>query len=697
MGVMNRLRENTGVILWILVFAFGVIWVLQDSGGLDVVGVLSNNVGTVNGEPISFEEYSQALDTQVQNYQQQNGDNMPPQMLDQTRDRVFDQLVELKLREQELARLGLEVADGEVVDMIQGENPHPIIPLYFGDGQGGVDRALLQSVIENPEARQDWLNIENYLRGERLRQKLDNLITAGVHVSDADAEAEYLRRNRTADVRFVALRFASIPNDSLEVGDSDLRDWYNRNKEDFARKRSFSLLYASIDKSPTPEDTAIVIDDLDGMRAAFAAAADDSLFLVRNGSSTPYADAYFRPDELDPSVADAVFDNPEPGTVVGPVIGGGMVHLIKIVDVRAPEETAVRARHILFRAAETDTEARTEAEATAREVLQRIRNGEDFADMAREFSSDGTAANGGDLGWFGPGRMVEPFEEAAFGATVGRPVGPVATQFGYHIIEVTERATREAMIADFTLPLQPSVATLNKIQEQLDDLQYFATENGDFAGEADRRGLNTTTVEIEAEQQFIPGIGASTALVNFLADAETGSVSPVIELDTRFIVGVVDAVQPEGYRPLEEVRSQIEPRVRNEMKADELRGRLADAASSGADLESIARAVGQTVSTANGLSFQNLVVPGLGRDPGFVGAALGMQEGQLSGVMEGTSAVYVIQLDKINEPAAITDAQRTQIRTQLLTQGRNRLRSQWIADLREKAEIVDNRRALLVQ
>jgi peptidylprolyl isomerase/peptidyl-prolyl cis-trans isomerase D len=697
MGVMNRLRESTGVILWILVFAFGVIWVLQDSGGLDVVGVLSNNVGTVNGEPISFEEYSRALDTQVQNYQEQNGESMPPQMLDQTRNAVFDQLVELKLREQELERLGLQVSDQEVVDMVQGENPHPIIRLYFGDGQGGVDRALLQSVIENPEARADWLNIENYLRSERLREKLDNLITAGFHVSDADVEGEYLRRSRTVDVSFVALRFASIPNDSVQVTDSDLRAFYDRNREDFARKRSYTFRYASEAKSPTPEDTAHVLDDLEGMRDAFAAAESDSTYLVRNGSSTAYADAYFRPDELDPAVSDVVFDNPVPGTVVGPVIGGGFAHLVKIIDVRAPEETAVRARHILFRAADNDPAARQEAETQAREVLQRIRAGEDFAEMARTYSSDGTAANGGDLGWFGPGRMVEPFEEAAFAARVGQPVGPVATQFGFHLIEVTERATVEAKVADFTLPLQPSVATLNRIQEQLDDLQYFSTENGDFSGEAQRRGLEVTTVEIEEEQDFIPGIGASTTLVNFLAGAEAGSVSPVIELDTRFIVGVVDAVQPAGYRPLEEVRSQIEPRVRNEKKAAQLKARLQAAAASSSDLEGIAQAVGTPVATANSLSFQNLVVPTLGRDPGFVGAALGLAEGSLSGVIEGTSAVYVIRADQVTEPAPISDAQRAALRNQILAQGRDRLRTQWITDLREKAEIVDNRRALLVQ
>lgn len=696
MGVMNRLRESTGVILWILVFAFGVIWVLQDSGGLDVVGVLSNNVGSVNGEAITFEEYSQALDTQVQNYQQQAGDAMPPQALDQARDRVFDQLVELKLRQQEQARLGLTVSDSELVEMVQGATPHPIISLYFGDGQGGVDRALLQSFIDNPEASADWIKIEEYLRNERLREKLDNLVVAGARVSDADLAEEYDRRNRSVDVRFVALRFAEISNDSIEVSDRELSRFYDDHKDEFERKRSVSYLYVSRDKKPTAEDSAIVMKDLEDLRASFAEATDDSVFLARNGSDTPFADSWVRPDELDQTLSDAVFANPVVGAVVGPVIAGGKAHLVKIRGLRAPEEVAVRARHILFRAAEGDDAAKQAARKQAGDILARIRAGEDFAEMARTYSTDGSAASGGDLGWFGPGRMVKPFEDAAFAATVGRVVGPVETQFGYHLIEVTDRATQEISLADYSLPLKPSMGTLNSIQSQLDDLQYFAEDNGDFAAEAGRLGLQTVTVEIEDEQPFIPVIGNSTTLTNFLLDAEVGAVSPVIELNEQFIAGVVTGIQKAGYRPLDEVRAQIEPRVRNEKKAEMLRNRLETALKSGS-FDGLAAATRTAEGTAQGLSYSNMIVPGLGREPKFVGAALGLKAGETSGVIEGTSAVFVIQVTQAYDPFPLDDAGKTSLRDQLLSQKQNALRTRWIADLREKAEVVDNRRKVLIQ
>lgn len=694
MGVMNNLRENTGVILWILVFAFGVIWVIQDSGGLDAVGNLSNNIGSVNGDVISIDEYNQAVDQQVQSYQNQNGDSMPPQMLDQTRDAVFNQLVDARLREQEMARLGIEVSDEELVDMIQGDNPHPIITAYFSDGNGGVDRALLQNFIANPDAAQDWIGIENYLRSERRRQKLENLISSSVRITEADVQEEYLRRNKSVDAQYVSLRFSALSDDEIDYDDGDLRSFYSDIREEFAREKSFDLSYVTMSKAPTSADTAAVFEEFASLRETFATTEDDSLFLARNGSERPWTDAYFRPDELSEDIAELVFADPEAGAVVGPIVSGGQVHMVKIVDVRPPEETAVKARHILFRAAEGDDTARAEALEEARNVRRLLVNGGDFVALAAEFSDDGSANRGGDLGWFGPGRMVSEFEEAAFGARVGQIVGPISTQFGYHLIEVTDRANLEAQIADYALTLRASVQTLNRVQSSLDDLQYFAAEQGNFAEEAERRELTIQTVAVEADQQFIPGIGNSRALLNFLERAEEGEVSPVIELNDVFFVAVVSGVNEAGYQPFEDVRAQIEPRLRNQLKAEIQAERLEEALANGG-FDGLADALSTAARDAQGLSFANQTVPGIGREPKFVGAALSMEAGSTSGVIEGANSVFVIKVTNVNDPAAMQPTEFTSLQDQLLNQQQAVVRNQWISTLRESADITDNRRLFL--
>ncbi len=692
MGVMNKMRENTGVILWILVIAFGVIWVLQDAGTFDVVGNLGNRLGEVNGQVISLEEYNQAVQAQMDAYQRQNGEPMPPQLADQTRDQVFDRLVEDRLREMEMERLGIDVSDEELVDMVLGDNPHALIKLYFGDGQGGVDRAALQSFLNNPDARDSWVQLENILRAQRRQEKLDNLIAATVRISDEEVRQEYYRRNRKVDTRFVALRYASLPDDSISISEKDLREYYNQHKEDFKREKAFTVLYVTVSKNPTAEDTAAVVHDLEQLRDAFARATDDSLFLARNGSERPYTDAYFRRDELDEAIAKPVFEDPTPGKIVGPVFADGMAHLIKIIDVRPAEEVAVRARHILFRAPEDNPTARAEARRKALDVLRELRNGADFAALARLHSEDGTRTRGGDLGWFGPGRMVEPFEKAAFSAPVGRPIGPVETPFGYHLILVTERADKEVKIADMALRIRASVATLNRAQEQLEDLQYFASENGDFEGEAKRAGLDVQTVQVQADQRFIPGIGNSTTLYNFLQSARPGDISEVIELDNRFVVAQLKEIIPEGYRPFEEVRNQIEPRVKNQKKAAIQSRRLREALARHS-FESLASVVpGAIELTATDISYQTTTVPGLGREPAFVGAALALDEGEVSDVIEGNNAAFVLKVTAIKEPPEPSAAELEQLRTTLLRQRQNQVRAEWLEALKEEADITDNRR-----
>jgi len=102
----------------------------------------------------------------------------------------------------------------------------------------------------------------------------------------------------------------------------------------------------------------------------------------------------------------------------------------------------VRASHILVRVDGDDPELWEAAEARAEEILEMIQI-MDFAEAARNYSDDGSAENGGDLGFFSRGQMVEPFEEAAFALDVGEVSGLVKSQFGYHIIKVTDKKTAE--------------------------------------------------------------------------------------------------------------------------------------------------------------------------------------------------------------------------------------------------------------
>ncbi|GAB5521911.1 MAG: peptidyl-prolyl cis-trans isomerase [Rhodothermales bacterium] len=681
MGVMTKMRDQTGVVLWILVIAFGVIFMLQDTQVFDVIGATGQDVIVVDGEPVTVTEYQQAIQQQIQAYQQ-NGQEVLPQTEDAIRERVYNSFVDDRLRTKAMDDIGIQVTDDEVYSLVLGETPDPIITAYFSDGQGGVDRALLQNFIDNPEALPQLIQLEDYLRQNRRTQKLNSLINATVRVTPQQVEEEYRRRNLTVNTQYVALRYAAVPDTEIEVTDGDLRSFYNANKDDFARETSYALEYVAIPRLPSAADTASVMDEMERLKERFVTTESDSTFLARYSSERPYSGEFFRRDELDLDVADAVFNNLEVGAVVGPYISGSEVHMTKVIDTRPTEERVIRARHILLRGDSDDVRD------NAADLVRRIRGGEDFATLAAEFGTDGTAQEGGDLGWFGPGRMVKPFEDAAFGAPIGRVIGPVKTDFGFHVIEVTDRATQDVQLADFVLSITPSVTTESDIRERLGDLQYFAEENGDFATEAERAGLTVQTVLAEAEQQFIPGLGRSRTLSNFLTRADAGDVSEVVELDTQFIVAHVTEITPEGFRPFDEVKAELEPRVRLEKKKTIQLEKLRNASG---DLNAMATSVGGSVQSAD-IQFATTAVPGLGREPKFVGTAMGLDAGETSGIIEGENAAYVIQATSVTEPAPITDTDRTSIRQELQNQRQGQVRNQWLQALREDADINDRRR-----
>ncbi|MGX1900440.1 foldase protein PrsA [Thermolongibacillus altinsuensis] len=127
----------------------------------------------------------------------------------------------------------------------------------------------------------------------------------------------------------------------------------------------------------------------------------------------------------------------------------------------------IKASHILV-----------DDEKTAREIKEKLEKGEDFAKLAKEYSKDaGSAANGGDLGWFGPGKMVKEFEDAAYSLKVGEISDPVKTDYGYHIIKVTDKEEKksfEEMKDEIEFEVKRSKLDQTKVQSELEKLMKKA-------------------------------------------------------------------------------------------------------------------------------------------------------------------------------------------------------------------------------
>ncbi len=689
-GMMNSIRERAGgVMVGVLVVAFGGLWALQDSGAFDAVGrgPDARVIGEVDGEPIEGELYNRAVTQQTDAYQAQ-GAPVTGALQRQIEDSVFDQLVDATLVEREMDRLGVEVSDDEVFELITGPNPDPLIAQVFPDGQGGVDRAALQQVVEDPQFGEQLAAIEEQVRRNRRQAKLGALITATVRVSPTEVAEAFVRQNRRADAEFVALRYAAVPDDQVEVSDRDLQSYYRDHRDDYERGASYAIEYVAFDKTPTGADSSRATNELSRLVGGFRTAPDPVAYARRNSFGAAVDPQYVSAGDLPTELATAVYSNLTPGRVVGPVVAGDQAIVARITGVRPSEDAVVRARHILLPADAADR---------AREIRERINSGQiTFANAARQFSVDESNKNrGGDLGWFGRGRMVPEFEAAALAAPAGTVIGPVESQFGQHLILVEGRESNEVELVQITRPVEADFARV--VEEAEDFVAFLDLEDRDFTEEAQSRGIAPTPVVVQEEQGTIPGMDLGRDFFRFLRNADIGQVSEPFDAGGSFVVARVTDRTDAGPAPFDEVRSQIESEVLLERKKDVQTAALQRALASSGSLAALASATGATVERASDLSMNGGAIPGYGVEPRAVGAAFGLQPGQQSGVIAGDQAAFVLRTTDLvgGTDAELTPEVRESLRDQLIASQRQRVLQAWLLGLREDADVEDYRADIL--
>ncbi|MDX1637496.1 MAG: peptidyl-prolyl cis-trans isomerase, partial [Balneolaceae bacterium] len=242
------------------------------------------------------------------------------------------------------------------------------------------------------------------------------------------------------------------------------------------------------------------------------------------------------------------------------------------------------------------------------------------------------------------------------------------------------------------------VKTIDAMAEEADDFSYFAEQNG-FEEEAENSELAVQEAFATKDNPFIAGIGQSRQILNYLETASEGDISQPLELSSQFVVLKVDEIIPEGVRPFEEVRQQIRTTVLNEKRKEQIAERVRDLKASHSTLDALAEAAGKQVVTQQGLRKSSVVIQGAGREPEVVGAVFGLEEGEISDILVGNSAVFVVRLDRKQEADLqnLTTSQRQQIRQQLVQEKSKSYMQVWMEQLRADADIEDNRAQLLRQ
>ena len=327
----------------------------------------------------------------------------------------------------------------------------------------------------NSDARVRWEIFQRDLKPGRERIKYENLLIKSNYITTAEAEREYHIQTDVAETKYLFVPFYAVSDSAVSVTDDDLKAYYNKNIERYKTEESRDIKYISVPVEASSDDSVAVHDELTRYATDLRTTQDDSTFAAANSEGQdPYSK--YTPATLPLFVSpDSVIQ----GKVFGPFLDGNSYKVVKISSIFKDTVYSARAKHILIKWNDTSEAAKKEARDKAQNILKDLKGGADFGSKAREFGTDGTASRGGDLGWFSSGQMVKPFETAVFGATKpGLLNNLVETEYGYHIIEVTNAKNNTAYkIAVIERAITPSDATLN---EAFRKAEAFASDISDL-------------------------------------------------------------------------------------------------------------------------------------------------------------------------------------------------------------------------
>ena len=353
-----------------------------------------------------------------------------------------------------------------------------------------------------------------------------------------------------------------------------------------------------------------------------------------------------------------------------------------------PEQ--VRASHILFKTEGKDeAEVRKQAEA----VLKRAKSGEDFAKLANQYTEEEVGkTRGGDLDFFGRGAMAKEFEDASFGLKPGEISDLVKTQFGLHIIKVTDRrdASKKTLeevkgqIED-RLKWERAQAEAQRLSEEMDTL---IDDPSDFDTVAKTRGLTVTESGFFARQEPITGLGMAPAVAERAFEMKQGEVSDALRTPQGFAFITVTGTQPERMPSLDEVKARVRDDVIRAKAADTARQRAAAALPQlKGNFEAAAKAAG-VESKSTELIARGAPIGDAGINPAVDAVAFSLPVGAVSDpIRTETGAVIVKVLEKDDVTAEEVKAGREQVRDELVNERKNRFFSTYMTKAREKMRI----------
>ena len=642
MAVLEKISVKLGILISILIAVALLSFIIDPNTLGSTLQSMSkeNNVGQMNGKPVTYREYFTAVEQNSALMQALTGNSAnSEESLNQVREMTWTQLFNQKVFFPKIKDAGYSVEDAEMVDLLQGENPSPVIAqqrVFLGeDGRFSPDAVKefvsQMDLEESSTPRKYWEYLKELVYANQMYGKYNAALRNSATLSPVQLERAVADGNTTKDVDWFIVPINFGVDSSLQISSAEVAKFYNDRKNIFEQPANRDIEYVVFEVVPSQEDIDETKAAFDELYEQFAQTDNLKNFIALN-SDRRWDDTFYSKEEVErrnPVLAAYAFGS---GAAVSPVDSSFSAFSAVRVAERKTMPDSVSFSYAIFP---------SEQKTTADSLFAEVRKSGASADLMPS-------------GWMTMASMassnMEPFYDV-FDMKPGETRLLNIDQYQMLAVLKLEKTTKpkeKVQLAMLTKNINPSDNTYRDYNMKAADLADRSDGKYEkFAEIVKEENLPVIPMErVTIDTKRIGLCENARAVVHWVFDRKTkeGSVSDVITVDNKYyFVAAVTKARKEGRVPLEQVKDDILLQLINQKKVDNLAEELSAKVSGGESLEILAEKFGTAVNHADGICFTNT---DMSMEPALLGAVAAAPEGKIVGPVKGSIGVYWFQVTK---------------------------------------------------
>lgn len=708
MATLQKIRSKGPllvIVIGLALFAFiaGDAWkVLQPHQG-------KQDVGEVNGEVLSAQDYQKMVDELSEVIKLTNGLNsLTEDQLNNVKDQVWQSYVNNKLIAEQAEKLGLKVTDAEIQNIID-QGTHPLLmQTPFRNPQTGMfDKDMLKKFLvdyANLNASQMpaqyveyyqkmgafWQFVEKTLAQSTLAEKYQNLVTKSLISNPVAAEDAFNSRTEQSDLLLAGVPYSSINDSTVQVSDSEIKDRYNEKKEQFKQLvETRDIRYIDVKVVPSDADRKAVEKEVTEYSNQLASTtADFGTFVRSTGSSVNYSDVPVSKSVFPADVASRL-DSTNVNEVYGPYYNqtDDSFNAFKLLaKVSSPDSIQFRQIQVY-----ADTEEKTKTLADS--IYNALKGGADFAAVAKIYGQTGEATWVNAQSW--EGSELDADNSKFINTLLNQPVNELANlNMGQAnlILQVMNKKSMQTKykVAVVKREVEFSKETYNAAYNKFSQFVAQNTTIDSMVKNAEESGYTLMPrTDLSSAEHYVGGVRSTREALKWIFAAKPGEVSPLYECgeNDHLMVVALDKIHEAGYRDINSVAEMLRAEIRRDKKAEKIMEEMKK-------YNSIAQVKGMKDAVSDSVKHVTFSAPAYisvtrSSEPVIGAVAAKTAANKVSAPIKGNGGVYMIQVYAKEKGSEKFDAKQEE--TTLTNMAVRIAGNQLINDLYQKAKVVDQR------